>query len=298
VLVNHRADLFSLGVVLWNALTGKTLYRREDKLVEVFARNVPRPSTVGLCPPAIFDSIVLKALERDPARRFDSAEDMVHALRDVALQASCLGAPMEVAAWVSRLFGDEIAARREVRTLTSAIAVPAVSVSSSMAAPVSATRPRVASVKPRRHLGIVAGLAGVVVISVLGWQWAARGDTTLPASAAPPAPRGLAVSVLEVRSIPAVTTPPPPPAVTKPAIVEPPQPPPAVTVRSAPTPPPVRRTTPARPALTRPKPAVATPSSPPKPADATHTDPPATKPASPAKPADTPPLESNPYVYK
>lgn len=123
-----RSDLFSAGVVLWNTLTGKRLFdgpTEHASLFHVLKRRIPKPSQVGLCPPAAFDALVLRALERDPARRFQSAEEMAVALRDAAIRAGALGAPSEVAAWVTATFGAELEARRRaIRDATAQRSVP------------------------------------------------------------------------------------------------------------------------------------------------------------------------------
>ena len=113
--LDQRSDVFSTGVVLWNALTGKKLFHGPSEHVSMFnvlKRKVPRPSTVGLKPPAYLDALVMKALERDPERRFQAAEDMATAMRDAAMRAGALGAPTEIAHWVGSSFGPELEARR------------------------------------------------------------------------------------------------------------------------------------------------------------------------------------------
>lgn len=80
------SDLFGLGVVLWEALTGKRLFQGEtdiDVVRRVKECRVPllsreRPSLpVGLC------TVVHRALERDPLRRFATARTMLEALTEV-----------------------------------------------------------------------------------------------------------------------------------------------------------------------------------------------------------------------
>lgn len=126
--IDLRSDLFSAGVVLWNTLTGKKLFdapTEHASLFHVLKRKIPRPSQVGLRPPAVFDALILRALERDPARRFQSAEEMAVALRDAAISAGALGGPSEVAAWVTAMFGAELEARRRaIREATAQRAVP------------------------------------------------------------------------------------------------------------------------------------------------------------------------------
>ena len=121
--LDHRSDLFALGIVLWNALTGKKLFHDRIEhmtMSNVLERKVPRPSQIGLSPPPELDAAVLKALERDPARRYQSADEMAAALRDAGRAAGCLAAEPEVGAWIATAFGGELATRRRtIRELAS-----------------------------------------------------------------------------------------------------------------------------------------------------------------------------------
>ena len=113
--MDQRADLFSMGIVLWNALTGERLFDGpsvEEVFDRVLGLPIPAPSTVGLLPPECFDAICLKALARDPADRYQSAEEMLNELREVAMQNGLLGSSAEVAAWVQKMFGRELEVRR------------------------------------------------------------------------------------------------------------------------------------------------------------------------------------------
>jgi serine/threonine-protein kinase len=112
-----RTDIFSAGVVLWNALTGKSLFRGDsdaETVNNVLTRPVPLPSDVGLRPPKCLDEICMRALERDPDARFQSAQEMAEALRAVASRHALLGTPAEVGRWVDTTFGDKLTARRQV----------------------------------------------------------------------------------------------------------------------------------------------------------------------------------------
>lgn len=113
--VDQRADVFAAGAVLWSALTGRSLFRGDtdaETMRRVLSLEVPAPSQVGLAPPAVFDAIILRALERDPERRFPTAAAMAEALREAALSAGLLGAPTQVARWVKESFEAQLAERR------------------------------------------------------------------------------------------------------------------------------------------------------------------------------------------
>lgn len=92
--VDHRADLFALGVVLWEMLAGQRLFARDDAFQTVtamFHDDVPEPSSVRPVP-AELEAIVMKALQRDPTDRYDSCESLTRALRRWLAEA---GAPAE-----------------------------------------------------------------------------------------------------------------------------------------------------------------------------------------------------------
>ncbi len=91
--VDRRTDIFGAGVVLWEALTGRRLFRTPDgpelaALQNVLNKRVPPPSELRDGVSAGLERIVLRALEREPGRRFGSARDFALALEDAVPEAS------------------------------------------------------------------------------------------------------------------------------------------------------------------------------------------------------------------
>ncbi len=77
--VDRRSDIFSLGVVLWELVTHRPLFsalRGAAALEAVKRAAVPRPGEIDPSVPPQLEQIVLRALERDPDRRFQTARDM------------------------------------------------------------------------------------------------------------------------------------------------------------------------------------------------------------------------------
>ncbi|MBC8072315.1 MAG: serine/threonine protein kinase, partial [Deltaproteobacteria bacterium] len=114
--VDHRSDIFSAGVVLWNALTGEQLFggdSPEQTLQAVLQRPIVPPSTMGLRPPSCFDRVCLRALEREPDRRYQSAEQMLIDLRRIAIAEDFLAPSSDVARWVTDTFGRQLELRRQ-----------------------------------------------------------------------------------------------------------------------------------------------------------------------------------------
>ena len=75
--VDARVDIYALGAVLYQCLTGRPPFSVESEL-EVLAAHLdeppPRPSKDGL--PRAFDGVVERAMSKDPSRRFRSAGDL------------------------------------------------------------------------------------------------------------------------------------------------------------------------------------------------------------------------------
>ncbi len=112
---DSRVDVFAAGIVLWNALTGTRLFDGENEaavILSVVNRPIPPPSTVGRRSPRCLDEVCLRALERDPARRYPTATHMADDLRRVTRENNMVAGPEQVADWVAALFGEELERRR------------------------------------------------------------------------------------------------------------------------------------------------------------------------------------------
>jgi serine/threonine protein kinase len=80
--VDHRTDLWSLGVILFELLTGRTPYTGDARSViaQIVSDPVVPPSRfVPTLPPGLV-AVVMKALAKDPAARFQSADELRRAL--------------------------------------------------------------------------------------------------------------------------------------------------------------------------------------------------------------------------
>ncbi len=116
--VTRRSDLYAASVVLWETLVGKRLFRADDEgatVTRVLLGEVQPPSkAVGddrepADVQAIerLDVVVMRGLDRDPAKRFATAHDMAVALERCMAPASAA----EVAQWLEQAAGPAMARR-------------------------------------------------------------------------------------------------------------------------------------------------------------------------------------------
>jgi serine/threonine-protein kinase len=112
---DRRADVFALGVVLWESLTGSRLFQAatEVELIRTVVRcEVVAPSSAGADVPSELDQVVLRALARDPDERFSTAAAFSEALEAAARAADLVARPAEVGALVAAAAEDVLSARR------------------------------------------------------------------------------------------------------------------------------------------------------------------------------------------
>jgi serine/threonine-protein kinase len=112
---DQRADLFSMGVVLWNALTGRELFsgnELERRLSHPFEFSVPAPQEMGAESSPALDRVILRALSGNPTQRFGSAQEMLRELQSAAQMTWELATPNDIEAWVRNTAGTELALRR------------------------------------------------------------------------------------------------------------------------------------------------------------------------------------------
>jgi serine/threonine-protein kinase len=105
---DRRADVFSLGVILYELVTGTRLFWADNdvaSLHRVLSGTVPRPRKVKPALDPALEDIVLAALAPDPARRYGSAHELAGALEHFAAGAGEMLLARAIARWVEDVMG-------------------------------------------------------------------------------------------------------------------------------------------------------------------------------------------------
>jgi len=79
ISVDHRADIFSFGVLLYEMLTGKLPFNGENEMAvihAIFNVEPPPPSSINPSVPARLDAVVRRCLRKNPDERYASAEEL------------------------------------------------------------------------------------------------------------------------------------------------------------------------------------------------------------------------------
>jgi serine/threonine-protein kinase len=118
--IDMRSDVFALGILLYELTTGTRLFKHESELMileMITKRDVVPPREVNADIPAALDEIVMKALRKEPAERFQHAQEMQLALEDFIRENAKAATSNELAAYMRPLFSDHIEEKRQILEL-------------------------------------------------------------------------------------------------------------------------------------------------------------------------------------
>lgn len=108
--LDRRTDVYAVGVVLWETLTRQRLFAADNEgavVASVLNKAVEPPSSIAKDVPKALDDVTMRALEREPGKRFDTARDMAVALEAAMPYASAT----RLTEWVQSLAGELLAQR-------------------------------------------------------------------------------------------------------------------------------------------------------------------------------------------
>lgn len=164
--VDERSDIYSLGIVMFEMLTGRVPFDGETP-VEVALKHINEdvPSPAKLVPgiPPALDKVVLKATDKYQTERYKSADEMLEALKNVEFVTQMVGDRVFAGETDNKPRRDEnlvapvMSSRREDREQEMVIA------------PANPRKPKAKSDdKKKKKRAIIIGVAAAVILALFG----------------------------------------------------------------------------------------------------------------------------------
>jgi len=118
--IDCRSDVYALGIVLWEALCGRRLYHRASEMetMQAIVDEPVTPPSMIVPTSARLERIVMQALEKDPAKRFQNGSEMALALERHAFASDGFN-PLQISTSMKKLFASDYA--RWTRTVAQAM---------------------------------------------------------------------------------------------------------------------------------------------------------------------------------
>ena len=106
---DHRADIYALGIVLYEVTVGRRLFRGPPEVVmkRILEEQVPPPTYIRRGYPPALELIIMKALEKKPADRQQSAAELQHELLEFMEETGLKSGPRRLARYMKDLFAAE-----------------------------------------------------------------------------------------------------------------------------------------------------------------------------------------------
>ncbi len=115
--IDRRSDVFSLGVVLWEALTQQRLFAAENELEtvrRVIDGVVPPPSTINKAVKPELDAIVARALAKDRRDRHATAAELSRSLEDYLRTSGSAASTTDLADFMRGAFAERAEKRQQL----------------------------------------------------------------------------------------------------------------------------------------------------------------------------------------
>ncbi len=168
--VDRRADVFALGILLWELTTGARLFAGQSERElrqQVCVNPIARPSSLRPDYPRALEEIVMRALERKPGARYSTTMELADALDDFSRSSGLVARRRELASYVQDVLARPAAPRVELARSSQQLAAVA-GASSQRVQTRPAVRPNApaAQVAPSKDTGS-RRLIGIAVAALL-----------------------------------------------------------------------------------------------------------------------------------
>jgi serine/threonine-protein kinase len=115
--IDARADVFAVGIVLWELLAGRRLYRVPPEggpslLDQAKAARIPELASRGLPHEQMLFGIVAKALAANRDQRYQSAQALLRDLEEYVAESKLIASPIRFGEWLINRFGEELVQAR------------------------------------------------------------------------------------------------------------------------------------------------------------------------------------------
>lgn len=175
--IDYRSDIFSVGILLYELITGRRMFQGEtmEVLSKVREARYDQPETIVDLPDKII-SVTHKALSKDPDQRYQSCGEMMTDLETCIHELSLWPTSSGLGRMMRALFEDEIAEEEKAIQRSSEVSVPVkderpaernVSAGDSPSEDLRPERVVQSAARKKTPLGVFVG-AGVAVLVIIG----------------------------------------------------------------------------------------------------------------------------------
>jgi len=113
--IDARADVFAAGIILWELLAGRRLYRPKSEIPlidQARAADIPPLPDKGVPNHAVLEAIVRRALAKDRDERYPSAGAMLRDLEAYLADNGMLASRLKLGEWIATSFGTGLIEKR------------------------------------------------------------------------------------------------------------------------------------------------------------------------------------------
>jgi serine/threonine protein kinase len=117
--LDRRSDIFSLGIMLYELTMGKRLYQGKsdfEVLKQIVEGTIARPREIDPAYPHELDAIVMRALEKEKDKRYQTARDMQAEMEALVRADRLHVSPIALTRFMEEVFGHKIEAWREAQS--------------------------------------------------------------------------------------------------------------------------------------------------------------------------------------